>query len=129
MPEGTVFKRTGEIKKSFQKLVFIEERITTPDAMQVTAAATSDDSLSIWPTYVDWPGVIHDNGTTVGMADGHGEFWVWQCSETIEAARAHRRPITNAASGPQACKKDAVRLQVAVWGDSLKYKPAVSDMP
>jgi prepilin-type N-terminal cleavage/methylation domain-containing protein/prepilin-type processing-associated H-X9-DG protein len=130
MPEGTVFKRIGEIKKSAQRLVFIEERITTPDAMQVTAEDYADDHVSgqLWPTYVDWPGVMHDNGATVGMADGHGEFWAWQCTETIDAAKEHRRPITNG-SGPKSCKKDAVRLQVAVWGDSLKYTPNPADMP
>ncbi len=120
--EGTIFKRLGEIKKTVQRLVFIEERITTPDAMQVSAADVE------WPSFSDWPGVIHDNGTTVGMADGHGEFWVWQCRETIAAAEAHRQPITKG-TGDQACKKDIVRLRVAVWGDSLKYTPAVSDMP
>ena len=129
MPEGRVFKRMMEIKKTSQRLVFIEERITTPDAMQVSAQSYSDDNLSIWPSYVDWPGVIHDNGATVGFADGHGDFWAWQCRETIDAGKEHRRPITNAAGGQQACKKDAVRLQVAVWGDSLKYKPSPSDMP
>ncbi len=128
MAEGRVFKRMGEIKGSAQRLVFIEERITTPDAMQVTAGSNSDDSASIWPSFADWPGVMHDNGATVGFADGHGDFWVWQCRETIDAAKAHRRPITNG-TGDRACKKDAVRLQVAVWGDSLQWHPSSSDMP
>jgi prepilin-type N-terminal cleavage/methylation domain-containing protein/prepilin-type processing-associated H-X9-DG protein len=120
--EGKVFKRMGEIKGSGQRLVFIEERITTPDAMQVSAA---DEE---WPDYVDWPGVVHENGATVGFADGHGDFWGWQCRETIDAGREHRRPIAMG-TGLKACKKDLVRLRVAVWGDSLKYKPAASDMP
>ena len=131
MPEGTVYKRTGQIKGSSQRLVFIEERITTPDAMQVTAQNYADDGTQgqLWPSYNDWPGVLHDNGATVGLADGHAEFWKWQCSETIDAGIARRRPITNAGSGPQSCKKDAVRVQVAVWGNSLLYTPAASDMP
>jgi len=120
--EGTIFKRMGEIKGSSQRLVFIEERITTPDAMQVSA------HIGEWPTYADWPGVMHDNGATVGFADGHGDFWVWKCRETIAAAMEHRRPITTG-TGDQACKKDLVRLQVAVWGNSLKYHPSPSDMP
>jgi len=127
--EGKVFKRTMEIKKSAERLVFIEELLTTPDCMQVTAQSYSGDNASIWPTYNDWPGILHGNGATAGLADGHCDFWKWQCSETIDAGMAHRRPITNAASGPQSCKKDAVRVQVAVWGDSLNYSPSPSDMP
>jgi prepilin-type N-terminal cleavage/methylation domain-containing protein len=121
--EGTVFKRTGEIKKSSQKLVFIEEKITTPDAMQILA------DNPYWEDYPDWPGLMHENGTTVGMADGHGEYWRWKCQETIALAALIGVPSNVQTYSRPSCKKDIVKVQVAVWGDSLKYHPAASDMP
>jgi prepilin-type N-terminal cleavage/methylation domain-containing protein len=117
--EGKVYKRTGEIKRSAERLVFIEEVLMTPDGLQILA------DQPIWQPYPDWPGIMHETGTTVGMADGHGEFWRWQCREMIDALKATppKRPDTTT------CKKDIVKFQVAVWGDSLKYTPAASDMP
>ena len=117
--EGKVFKKMMEIKKSAQRLVFTEELLTTPDGMQVSA---KDDG---WPPYNDWPSIRHDNGVIVGMADGHSDLWKWQCKETIDALKATppMRPDTTT------CKKDIVKFQVAVWGDSLKYHPSPSDMP
>ncbi|MGD0597633.1 MAG: type II secretion system protein [Sedimentisphaerales bacterium] len=117
--EGKVFKRTGEIKRGAERLVFIEEVLMTPDALQICA------DQAIWQPYPDWPGVMHDTGTTVGMADGHCDFWRWQCQEMIDALKKSppEQPDTTT------CKKDIVKFQVAVWGDSLKYHPAASDMP
>lgn len=119
--EGTVLKRMGDIKKSAQRLVFLEERQTTPDAMQISA------NVPVWHTD-DWPTYMHENGITVGLADGHAEFWIWQCSETVTAAKENRQPITTG-TGTQSCKKDIVKVQLAVWGDSYKYTPAPGDMP
>jgi prepilin-type N-terminal cleavage/methylation domain-containing protein/prepilin-type processing-associated H-X9-DG protein len=122
--EGKVFKRMVEIKKAAERLVFTEELLTTPDGMQVSANLGSSGRPE-WPPYNDWPSIRHDNGVIVGMADGHSELWRWQCRETIDALSAipPRQPDTTA------CKKDVVKFQVAVWGDSLKYHPAASDMP
>ncbi len=117
--EGKVFKRTGEIKKSGERLVFIEEVRMTPDALQILA------DQAIWQPYPDWPGVMHDTGTTVGMADGHCDFWRWQCKEMIDSLKKSPPAQPNTA----ACKKDIVKFQVAVWGDTLKYRPNPSDMP
>jgi prepilin-type N-terminal cleavage/methylation domain-containing protein/prepilin-type processing-associated H-X9-DG protein len=121
--EGQVFKRMGEIKKSFQKIVFVEEKITTPDAMQILA------NQPWWENYPDWPGLMHENGTTIGFADGHGEYWNWQCKETIALAALRGLPSNITTYTRPSCKKDIVRFQLGVWGDSLKYKPAASDMP
>ncbi len=124
--EGTVFKRIGEIKKSAQRLVFIEEVRMTPDGLQIRA------NLPQWEPYPDWPGAVHDNATTVGMADGHCELWKWQCQETIDLIALVNSPSAppnfSAYTNPS-CKKDIVKFQVAVWGDSLGYHPAASDMP
>ena len=117
--EGKVFKKTGEIKRGAERLVFIEEVRMTPDGLQIRA------DQPIWEPYPDWPGVMHDNGVTVGMADGHCDLWKWKCQEMIDALTKSppQRPDTTT------CKKDIVKFQVAVWGDSLKYRPSPSDMP
>jgi len=121
--EGQVFKRTGQIKGSSQRLVFIEEKITTPDAMQILA------NHPWWENYPDWPGLMHENGTTVGFADGHGEYWRWQCQETIALAALRGLPTNITTYTQPSCKKDITKVQVAVWGNSLNYVPAASDMP
>lgn len=124
--EGTVFKRTGEIKKSAERLVFIEEVRMTPDGLQICA------DQPVWPPYPDWPGAVHDKATTVGMADGHCELWKWQCQVTIDMIDLVKNPFTpvNLTTYTKpSCRKDIVKFQIAVWGDSLKYKPSASDMP
>jgi prepilin-type N-terminal cleavage/methylation domain-containing protein len=121
--EGTVFKRMGEIKKSAQKLVFIEEKIVTPDAMQIRADAAE------WEPYPDWPGLMHEGGTTVGMADGHCDYWRWKCQETVDLAALIGLPPGFLTYTNPTCKKDIVKVQVAVWGNSLKYIPNPADMP
>ena len=121
--EGEVFKRTGQIKGSAQRLVFIEEKIVTPDAMQILA------NVAQWEPYPDWPGLMHEKGTTVGFADGHGEYWRWQCQETVALAALVGLPPNYKTYTQPTCKKDIVKVQVAVWGNSLQYHPAASDMP
>ena len=69
--EGMVFKRTGEIKKSAQRMVFIEEKIMTPDAMQIRA------DQPWWEDYPDWPGLCMIMGLlldwlTVTVNTGNG---------------------------------------------------------
>ncbi len=104
-------------------MVFIEEKIVTPDAMQILA------DQPWWEDYPDWPGLMHENGTTTGFADGHGEYWKWQCQETVALASLRGLPSNVTTYSHPTCKKDIVRVQLSVWGDSLKYTPAPSDMP
>jgi len=123
--EGQVFKRTGQIKGSAQRLVFIEEVRMTPDALEVLA------NNPWWPDYPDWPGVIHDNGATVGMADGHCDLWKWQCQVTMDMCALKNEPANLTDYTHPSCKKDVIKFQVAVWGDSLQYNLSLypSDLP
>jgi prepilin-type N-terminal cleavage/methylation domain-containing protein/prepilin-type processing-associated H-X9-DG protein len=121
--EGKVYKRTGEIKRAAERLVFIEEVRMTPDGLQICA------DQPWWQDYPDWPGVMHDNGATVGMADGHCDLWKWRCQETIDLCALKAPPSNLSVYTHPNCKKDITKMQVAVWGDSLKYHPAASDMP
>ena len=121
--EGQIYKRTGQIKGSSQRIVFIEEKIMTPDAMQIMA------DHPYWEDYPDWPGLMHEKGTTIGFADGHGEYWLWKCQETIALAGLIGVPSNVQTYTQPSCKKDIVRVQVGVWGNSLNYTPAASDMP
>jgi hypothetical protein len=129
--EGQVFKRMGDIKKSSQKLVFIEEKIVTPDAMQISAGDNSGSYIPHWEPYPDWPGLMHEQGTTVGMADGHAEYWRWKCQETIALAALRGLPPGFLTYTNPTCKKDIIKVQLAVWGDSLQYSlsPYRADLP
>jgi hypothetical protein len=120
--EGTVFKRLGEIKNAGRRMVFAEEKLTTPDSMCVYADQP-------WWHHFDKPSAVHDNGITVGFTDGHGEFWKWQCQKTIELANWPDDSEPPMSLLQPTCRKDVVKFEVAVWGNSLKYKPDASDMP
>jgi prepilin-type N-terminal cleavage/methylation domain-containing protein/prepilin-type processing-associated H-X9-DG protein len=123
--EGQVFKRTGEIKKAAERLVFIEEVRMTPDAIQIMA------NNPWWEDYPDWPGVMHDNGATVGMADGHCDLWKWKCQVTMDMCALKNMPSNIHDYTQPSCKKDIIKTQLAVWGNSLKYdlSPYHADMP
>jgi prepilin-type N-terminal cleavage/methylation domain-containing protein/prepilin-type processing-associated H-X9-DG protein len=115
--QGTVVTRIGQIKKSSQRIVFLEERRVTADAIIIPYAAKE------WlPS--DWPACTHDNGITLGYADGHADFYKWQCKEMIASCKVE---LTSAPL-MTSCKKDLVKIAMEVWGE-LGWNPATSDMP
>ena len=123
--EGQVFKRTGEIKRAAERLVFIEEVRMTPDALEILA------NNPWWEDFPDWPGVMHDNGATVGMADGHCDLWKWKCQGTMDLCALTAPPSNLHDYTQPSCKKDVIKVQLAVWGNSIQYdlSPYRADMP
>jgi prepilin-type N-terminal cleavage/methylation domain-containing protein/prepilin-type processing-associated H-X9-DG protein len=111
--QGPVAKTLGQIKKASQRIVFIEERWPTPDAMIIPFLVPE------WTSY-DRPSCMHETGANLGFADGHAEYWRWACRETLDYCK------TGSASSPSPettnCKKDIIKVQRAVWG-ALGYVP------
>jgi hypothetical protein len=54
------------------------------------------------PVWIDFPAILHRNGTCLTFVDGHGEYWVWGDPRTLTLTK-HLTP-----SGGNA---DLVRLQ------------------
>jgi len=111
--QGQVVKMLGQIRKASQRIVFIEERWPTPDAMIIPFLRPE------WTDY-DRPSCMHETGANLGFADGHAEYWRWACQETLDYCK------TGSATSPSPdtthCKKDIIKVQRAVWG-GLGYVP------
>jgi prepilin-type N-terminal cleavage/methylation domain-containing protein len=114
--QGTVVTAIGQIKKSSQRIVFLEERRVTADAIIIPYASNQ------WlPS--DWPACTHESGITLGYADGHADFYKWQCKEMIASCKVE---LTTAPT--MNCKKDLVKIALEVWGE-LGWIPAATDYP
>jgi prepilin-type processing-associated H-X9-DG protein len=105
-PLGKVAKSTSQITKPNEKIVFMEEKIITPDAFMFPAGAAC--------TLIDRLSITHETGTNFAFADGHAEYHRWECQSTIMWASG---------SGPQspsdACfkTKDMAWMQHVIWGE------------
>jgi prepilin-type processing-associated H-X9-DG protein len=112
-PYSKVAKRMGSIKKSKERVVFFEEKRTSPDAFQFPI----DFSTS---PLVDTPNIMHGNGGNFGFADGHSEYHQYECATTIAWAKGGPAPLGSDTCfiGTIAGKQgDNKWLRNAVWGE------------
>jgi len=113
--QGLVVTTLPMIKKSSQRIVFLEERRVTADALIVPYYGNE------WLDS-DWPACTHDNGITLGYADGHTDFYRWVCKEMLENCKAELSVAPKMAT----CKKDLVKIASEVWG-GLGWTPPAKD--
>jgi prepilin-type processing-associated H-X9-DG protein len=83
------FKRRLQVPQPAQRLVFIDEGLSSPDAYSTRY------TLAAW---WDQPTTRHGDGTNFALADGHAEYHKWKALETIQRGR------------------DAVRSHPGIWG-------------
>ena len=106
-PVNKVAKRLGQIKRSKDRIVFMEERTITPNAFQLPID---------FPTHplCDAVDIMHGNGGNFGFADGHAEYHRYECKSTIEWALGGVQP-----TGTDICfrDKDYKWLKNAAWGE------------
>jgi prepilin-type N-terminal cleavage/methylation domain-containing protein/prepilin-type processing-associated H-X9-DG protein len=82
-PAAVVALAMSQIKQSKDRIVFFEEKRTTPDAFQfdykpISPAWRDDDHLNI----------MHGDGANFGFADGHATFRQWETRKFIDWIRA-----------------------------------------
>jgi len=106
--DGTIVKRTGQLKKSVERAVFFEEKEITADAFQFDY----DISNPHWRTD-DVPNIMHGDGANFGFADGHADFHKWECQKTIDWIRRDHKPPVPLYSD---CEKDIAWMHNVVWG-------------
>ena len=111
--QGIVVKNIGAIKKSSERIVFIEERWPTADAMIIPFKVPE------WTPY-DRPSCMHETGANLGFTDGHAEYWRWECQETLAYCKTGDE--TTPSPDTKKCKKDIIKVQRGVWG-TLGYTP------
>ncbi len=78
-----------------------------------------------WSRAAWWNGIParHGSGTTMGMADGHSEWWAWKDARTIDLMDKWTWTRANLNTIPHEGNPDLVRVQKAIWGNELGYEP------
>jgi prepilin-type N-terminal cleavage/methylation domain-containing protein/prepilin-type processing-associated H-X9-DG protein len=115
--EGDVAKRLGQIKKSKDRIVFLEERRLSGDTF-IFPYTTGDTSAA--PAYWDgdWPNVMHGSGANFGFADGHADYHAWQCRSSLDLSKDSAPNYTTYWNrAVSECKNvDGKWMENAVWG-------------
>jgi prepilin-type N-terminal cleavage/methylation domain-containing protein/prepilin-type processing-associated H-X9-DG protein len=114
IPEGEVAKKIGQIKRSKERIVFLEEKSITADTFVFPPRATSPFSWGY-----DKPNIMHGDGANFGFADGHAEYRKWECATTLKWAKTpNSAPSDGAPTSAEltACMKDYDWMLNAVWG-------------
>jgi prepilin-type N-terminal cleavage/methylation domain-containing protein/prepilin-type processing-associated H-X9-DG protein len=119
--EGDVVKRMGQIKKSKERIVFLEERRISGDTY-IYPYVTSDSASSRAYWDGDWPNVMHGNGANFGFADGHADYHGWQCATSVELSKdPSPNYIVYWTRAMTECKNaDGKWMENAVWGVSVR---------
>ena len=90
------------------RIVFIDEGFATPDTWTIYFEE---------PRWWDVVPLRHGNGTSLGFADAHAEYWNWEDERTIEFGEEGQEDI-NAHMWREINfdNYDLMRLQEGIWG-------------
>ena len=102
---GTMLKHRTEIRKPYERAVFVDDSGATP------MGAWSVHYVQ--PAWWDEPPNRHGDGGTWGFADGHSEYWKWQDPDTYEYNYTNE-PKWKHVVFPNSL--DIPRTQRVVWG-------------
>ena len=108
-----VWKKRILVPQPAQRLLFIDEGMSSPDAYSVRYT-----TLQWW----DQPTTRHGDGTTFSYTDGHSDYHKWAGSETVKKGRASVRSHPGI-WGPTTEEgiADVKWMQTGIWG-KLGYK-------
>lgn len=116
--ELMIYKRL-QVKKASTRIVFLDE------------GRLSSNSWTIWYDQEKWWDQItarHGDGTDLGFADGHSEYWKWDDRRTIEVAEMDFDLWQGSGRlGDQAYQpgnEDLHKVQRGAWG-KLGYVPSM----
>jgi len=99
--------KASEIRMTSERIVFLDEDDITFGGFTVYYQL---------PSWWDKPPKRHNNGITLGFADGHSEYYKWKDKQTIDLANG----VTSNPSQPG--NQDLMRIQRGVYGE-LGYNP------
>jgi prepilin-type N-terminal cleavage/methylation domain-containing protein/prepilin-type processing-associated H-X9-DG protein len=109
--------KRSRINRAGERMVFLDEGRLSPN------------SWTIWYTQPTWWDQItnrHGQGTNIGFADGHGEYFKFSDSRTFEVSDADyntwQNSLRNSAMSTQHGNEDLMKVQRAVFG-KLGYVP------
>ena len=112
-----ILKTKEQIKSPPYRIVFLDEGWVTPDSY-----AVHYDQETWW----DDPKCRHGDGVTVGLADGHVEYWKWRGLETIRFGRSVERthPGSHFRPTSPAGREDLHNTQKSCWWE-FGYTPTI----
>jgi prepilin-type N-terminal cleavage/methylation domain-containing protein len=107
-----VFKKRILVPQPAERLLFIDEGLSSPDAYSVRY---------ITAQWWDQPTIRHGDGTTFSHMDGHADYHKWQGAETIKKGRANVRSHPGI-WGPTTEEgiADVQWMQIGIW-DKMGY--------
>jgi len=115
--EKLMVYRRMQIKQADQRIVFLDEGRLSPN------------SWTLWYDQERWWDQItarHGDGTNLGFADGHSEYWKWKDPRTIDVAEMDydqwQSSGRNGGDSIQPGNEDLHRVQRGVW-TKLGYEP------
>jgi prepilin-type N-terminal cleavage/methylation domain-containing protein/prepilin-type processing-associated H-X9-DG protein len=114
-----VYKRI-KVQQADMRLVFLDEGRLSPN------------SWTLWYDQERWWDQVtarHGDGTNLGFADGHSDYWKWKDPRTLDIAKADydqwQNTLRNGSMATSPGNEDLHRMQRAVWS-KLGYTPSNS---
>jgi len=106
--DSPVWKKRILVPQPAERLLFIDEGLSTPDAYSVRYATAE---------WWDQPTTRHGDGTTFSYTDGHSDYHKWTGAETVKKGRTNVRSHPGI-WGPQTPEgiKDVQWMQWGIWG-------------
>lgn len=103
-----VWKKRLQIPQPAQKLIFIDEGLSSPDAYAVRYT-----TIQWW----DQPCCRHGDGTNFSYADGHSDYHKWTATETVKKGQINIRTHPGI-WGPTTHEgiADVQWVQIGIWG-------------
>ena len=111
-----ILKNLNRVKNPANRLLFIDDYGQNWDA-----AWAIPRSQATWHNPIP---MRHGFGTVLSFFDGHSSYWKWEDRQTQKwAALTWEEAESKRNTMSQPDNPDLSRIQKAVWGDSLTYKP------
>jgi prepilin-type N-terminal cleavage/methylation domain-containing protein len=108
---GMLINSRARLKRAGQRILFLDEGFCTPSTWSIYYSQ---------PKWWDPVPIRHGNGTVLGFADSHSEYWKWRDDRTIKFGKeAADLPNPNDAAAWQRVETDNVDLAnliKGVWG-------------
>ncbi len=105
--EGEIIKNLNQLKRTQERIVFMEEGYPSPDSFIVPYKTSS---------WWDIPQCPHEGRCNFGFADGHVETWEWEDNRTLQFCLMGWSKISSGYY-PQPGNKDIQKVQIGTWGE------------
>ena len=107
-----IVTKITQMKSTGRRITFLDE-----DDISFGGFSIYYNKSSWW----DWPPSRHNNGVTLGYADGHADYYKWREEETRDLTQKIRNNISGSPNMKPG-NEDLVKMQIGIFG-KLGYTP------